>query len=253
LRVAQILHQESRMSDQTQTFFSRIGSWFRRGEGADEPALSPEADQSIVDTRSTFLRPWARRDQAIHNLQEGFHTLTDLMGAVRDNLEKQSRRQDELLGYLSHLPRVLETIPESNRIQGETLKAIHQQIQYQNEQQKTIADILGRINESGGDQRQIMDELRDRVEMLNQYDQAIADNLKSVGAAMQSVSQNSQASAQVLENMRDNVNARDGELERILQKQNTRFTTMLAIAIFLSVAALVTVVGFGYMLWTRVQ
>jgi DNA repair ATPase RecN len=241
------------MSDDSQTIFSRIGNWFRRTEDDASAVLPHEEDQSLIESRSTFLRPWARRDQAIQNLQDGFHTLTDLMGAIRENLEKQGKRQDELLGYLSHLPKVMETIPESNRIQGETLKAIHQQIQFQNDQQKTIADILGRISESGGDQREMIDELRQRVENLNEYDQAIAENLRTVGAAMQNVSQNSTASAQVLERMRDNINTRDGELERILHRQNSRFTTMLAIAIFLSVAALVTVVGFGYMLWTRVQ
>ena len=51
---------------------------------------------------------------------------------------------------------------------------------------------------------------------------------------MQTVSRNSQASAQVLEQLRDNIDNRDGQLERVLHRQATRFTTMLAMAIFLS-------------------
>ena len=46
--------------------------------------------------------------------------------------------------------------------------------------------------------------------------------------------------------MRDNINSRDGELERILHRQGSRFTTMLAVAIFLSIAALVAVGVIGY-------
>jgi hypothetical protein len=48
--------------------------------------------------------------------------------------------------------------------------------------------------------------------------------------------------------MRDRIDSRDGQLERILQRQGTRFTTMLAIAIFLSISALAAVCIMGYLL-----
>ena len=70
---------------------------------------------------------------------------------------------------------------------------------------------------------------------------------------MQSVTKNSHTSAQVLEQLRDNINKRDGELERIMQRQGTRFTTLLAVAIFLSIAALVAVSIIGYLGYTALQ
>src|SRR5437667_211048 len=79
----------------------------------------PRSHSTALDTRTTFLRPWAKRDAAIHQLQEGFVTLTDLMGAIRDNLEKQNSRQDELLGALSQLPQVLQTLPENSCVHTE--------------------------------------------------------------------------------------------------------------------------------------
>ena len=51
--------------------------------------------------------------------------------------------------------------------------------------------------------------------------------------------------------MRDNISSRDGQLERILHKQAMRFTSMLAIAIFLSIAALVAVAVVGYQLMNK--
>ena len=48
--------------------------------------------------------------------------------------------------------------------------------------------------------------------------------------------------------MRDNIDTRDGQIERILHRQGTRFTTMLAVAIFLSIAALVAVGVIGYLM-----
>lgn len=234
------------MNDQ-QTLFSRLGNWFRRG-GNGQGDLPLSADSSTIEPRITFLRPWARRDAAIQNLQEGFNTLTDLMATVRDTLQRQSERQDELLSYLSHLPEALRAIPESSRIHGETLRAIHQQLEQQNLQQEKLAEILEKLGQSGGEQRQTLHEVREHVETLRQTDEAISSHLNSLGSALQNVSRNSTAGAQVLEQMRDRIDARDGQLERILHRQGTRFTTMLAVAIFLSIAALAAVGVVGYLL-----
>jgi chromosome segregation ATPase len=248
------------MNEQQTTFLSRIGKWFKGdadgaagGENGDQPLVHQVHRAGQMESRSTFLRPWAKRDAEIANLREGFTVLTDLMTTIRDNLEKQGGRQDELLRHLAHLPEALRAIPEGNRVQSETLRAIHQQIEHQSGQQQRLADILSRISDADAQQRSTLDALKDRVETLNQHDQAIADNLNHVGSAMQTVSRTSQASAQVLEQMRDNVNSRDGELERILSKQGTRFTTMLAIAIFLSIAALVAVSVIGYLGYVALQ
>jgi chromosome segregation ATPase len=250
-------------SQQHPTFFSRIGNWFKRGSGnyhsrsgSDLPLINNESGTALngtIEQRSTFLRPWAKRDAAIANLQDSFHTLTDLMSAVRDNLDRQTHRQDELLQYLSHLPQALQTIPESNRVQTEVLRAIHTQLENQQSQQRQLNEILDRISKTGGDNHELLDALHERVERLHQHDQSISDNLRVVGDAMQSVTKNSTVGTEVLSNLRDNISSRDGQLERILNRQNTRFTTMLAIAIFLSIAAIAAVGAIGYLLLTQAK
>jgi archaellum component FlaC len=234
---------------------SRLGSWFKRGpRPGNGELIDPDNGATSLtngETRGSLLRPWAKRDQAIANLQQGFLTLTDLMVAIKDNLNDQGRRQDEMLTYLAHLPQALQSIPESNRLQGETLRAIHGRLEQQNEQQKLIADILNKVSDTGAEQKKTTEEVRERVETIAEHDRNISDNLSSVGAAMQTVSRNSQTSAQILEQLRDNINHRDGQLERVLSKQATRFTTMLAVAIFLSVAALAAVGIVGYQLMNR--
>ncbi|HTL28385.1 MAG TPA: hypothetical protein VL282_04170 [Tepidisphaeraceae bacterium] len=239
------------MSEQT-TLLSRIGGWFKRSsnENGDLP-LVHHGEVTNLEHRSSFLRPWARRDAAIQQLQDGFGTLTDLMSGIRSNLEKQNERQEELLSYLSHIPQALQSIPESNRVQGETLKAIHQQLSVQSDQQGKLNDILGQMSRTSFEQRGMLDELRERVDTVRETDRVIADNLGNVGVAMEAVTKNSATSAEVLGQMRDRINDRDDQLEKILQKQNIRFTTMLAIAIFLSIAALAAVGIVGYLLLIR--
>ena len=255
-------------------FFSRIGRLFKGGSKAtaELPELNMEerasgrgdngsADQASVTghntgaifhsvdaTRSTFLRPWAKRDNAIGQLQDGFNALTGLMGAVKDSLDKQNQRQDELVRVLGQLPETLRSIPETGAAQTETLKAIAEQIKYQNAQQAKLGDILEKVSEAEGSQKDILESLRDRVDNLGDQDRTLADSLNNVGAAMQTVSKHSSTSAQVLEQMRDNINSRESDLQRMMNKQSARYTTMLAIAIFLSIAALAAVCVIGYLL-----
>src|SRR5438309_12036150 len=76
------------MAEQTNTFLTRIGSWFRRSQIGDEqpmnnedgrpPVLSGPVGGGPNEPRSTFLRPWANRDAAIDPLQNGVGALPDL-------------------------------------------------------------------------------------------------------------------------------------------------------------------------------
>lgn len=265
------------VNGEQQKFFSRIGSWFRRNHTpADEQLMGDQEAQptelaeigenEIVvpesngeggngrsnhepengEPRLTFLRPWARRDQAIDNLNRGLGALSDLLVSIRENMHKQGERQEQLLSHLADLPAALRAIPEAGRLQGETLKAIQQQIEKQTLQQSQLGQVLDRISHADTRQGRTLEALQQNLAAINQHDQAISFNLQTLGIALESVSQNSATGAKVLEQLRDNAARRDGELERVVKRQNTRFTTMLTIAIVLSVAALTAVSVFGY-------
>ena len=241
------------MTEQS-TLLSRIGRWFKgdRAEGGNgENTVIGDPHQhhsTALETRTTFLRPWAKRDAAIQQLQDGFVTLTDLMGAIRDSLDRQNKRQDELLGALSQLPQVLQSLPENSRVHTETLQTIRQQIEGQSAQGERLGMILERIGQTTGEQRQMVDTLRDRVEDLHRADTSIAEYLNNVGGALKDVSKNSQTSAEVLEGMRGGMESRDKEMQEALHRQGVRTTTMLATAILLSIAALTAVCVMGYLI-----
>jgi len=202
-----------------------------------------------IEPRSTFLRPWARRpDPNIEQLRSAVGALGELMTGIKDNLEQNARRQDEMLQYLSHLPQALQQLPESARVQGEALKAIQLRMERQSTEQQHLAEILERISQADQVNGRTLEGLQQRIDTLNQHDKAITQNLNEVGVAMQSLGRHSETSALVLKQMREDTGTRAGELERILNKQGTRFTTMLAVAIFLSVAALGAVTVIGYLM-----
>lgn len=234
-----------------QTLMSRVRGWFKRSDAIEGelPPLPPaEHAGTDIAPRPSIFHPFARQNQAIQSLQNGFVTLTDLMDGIRENLERQGVRQDKLIEQLTKLPALLEQLPESARLQGETLKALHQELAAQHTNQQRLTDILDHVSKSSSAQHEAIDGLSERMDRARQTDERIAENLGSVGDAMANMGRSSTASAQLLESLRDNMSARDNDLQAVLTKQATRFTVMLSVAIFLSIAALVAVAVIGYLL-----
>lgn len=233
---------------------SRVGGWFRRGNRAAADAGEaggPTTELVQADDRPSILRPFAKRDNALQNLQKGFESFNGLISTINTNLQDQGRRQDELAGYLSHLPEAIKGIPETNRLQVESLKAISARLDQQNEHQNLMVEVLGKMADNDVQQRKATEDVRDRMEAVAEQNKNIAENLTTVGSAMTTVSKSTTASTQVLTQLRDNFERRDGQIERILHKQASRFTALLVVAIVLSVAALVAVGFVGYRLLDR--
>ena len=231
---------------------SKVGGWFRRGNRAAAYAAEPTTTELVpVEDRPSILRPFAKRDNALQNLQKGFESFNGLISTINTNLQDQGRRQDELIGYLSHLPEAIKGIPETNRLQVESLKAISARLDQQNEQQNLMVEVLGKMADNDVQQRKTTEEVRDRMEAVAEQNKNIAENLTTVGSAMQTVSRSTSASTEVLTQLRDNFDRRDGQIERILHKQASRFTVLIVVAIVLAVAALVATGVVGYELLNR--
>src|SRR5271170_3492418 len=101
------------------TFVSRLGRLFKRsnsngsmdglnGHSISEPLVSREwpapPPAETPEPRASVLRPWRRQNETMVQMQQGFSALTELMGSIRQNLETQNRRQEELISHLSALP-----------------------------------------------------------------------------------------------------------------------------------------------------
>jgi methyl-accepting chemotaxis protein len=125
---------------------------------------------------------------------------------------------------------------------------VHEQLQRHADQEQTLGDILEKLTESGGDQKDLLEGLRERVETLSHQDKAIADNMQSVSVALEQTSRHSAVGTQVLESLRENIVSRDEDMHRVIQRQNLRVTTLLVVAICVSIAALAAVFFMGYMM-----
>jgi hypothetical protein len=257
------------MAEQTTGLFSRIANLFGGGRRSrlnhDELGLSTGLDDSSVATSTaatptqlletrrhgapvsgSIFRPWAKRDQALQNLSEGFVTLTQLMSAIRDSLEKQQHRHDELMNLLGRLPQIIEGIPEANRTQAEALRTIYEQLAASNNAQSTLGEVLNKIVDNGGEQRKLIDALNDQLDSLRQTDSSISENLSNVGSAMQTLGTTSQTSVQVLQQVQESLRQRDEAVQHMLERQSHRFNFILWLSVVLAITTIVSLVMVTY-------
>jgi chromosome segregation ATPase len=223
--------------------FGRVGKSFRRffGGGDDDLPLmqsSIDLDPHASEVKPGMFRPFSRRDPAVANLQQSFTALTDLLVSMRDSIERQGRRHEELMTYLSHLPRALEVLPESSRMQTEALSAIRLHIDQQHNQVRQLLATLDRMGGSNVDQKRLMETISERLEVLGEHDQAISDSLSQFGTAMSTATRNSTGNVQVLEQVRDAIRDRDQQLHELLQSQSRRNFWLLTVAAGLVVVAI---------------
>jgi hypothetical protein len=233
--------------------------------GGSEDALLPAAQPSNGRPAGIFRR-WGRREANVERIQEGLGALTQLMRGIHDHMERQSARQDELVRYLSHLPQALEQLPlslkdqaESLRqqvaaqgeamqrqaeVQVETLRAIQTQAERQGRQQDHVGALLERLTEADARTGRTLEAVETRLAVVGRHDAAVSES-------MESVARSSRASTEVLEQLHEHLRSRDLGFERVVERQGTRFTSILAVATLLAVAALTGVGILGYLFVNR--
>lgn len=210
-----------------------------------------ETSTAIV-RRPIFGMPWKRREEDLTALNDGLTSIAALMTSLRQYLDQQNARHDELLNYLSQLSHALQSIPDTGRVQGETLRVLHQQIAFQNAQHKQVSEMLRKVSDSSGTQHEIAETLRDRVESLYKNDQQISETIQSMAASVTLVSQQSQTTSMVLERLRDNLVNRDGELEKSIRRENRLTRGALMIVGATSLAALVIAIAMALYGWSAI-
>lgn len=315
LSAAAVLQGWGGGSQNTPSLLARVGTWFRRtpqepdmqrSEGATqvqeerpEPVEPPrqELPEPPIKPPAPFLVR-GKRPGANKNVQKGMSALAEMTGAVRQDLQKQGERHEQLLRYLSHLPKIISQFPETARLQGEAMKAIHSQMERHaaqhaaqqatyieqrsrdaaafarqsaeqasrhEAQQARLASILEGLTCADAARGEAVTSLAEQVEALRRQELVITHglsrfgdnverfgaNLADFGASVQTAAHNAQAGARLIEEIRQELGRRESTLEQAVNRNNTRFTSMLAVAITVSVAAMTSVVVMGYLMLSR--
>jgi archaellum component FlaC len=222
-------------------FWVRVKRWF----GGRDAALP--TSHAIVQVRRSIFRPWRRTESEIADLQKNVESLTQVMLSLRDHLEQQSRQQDELGQHLERMTEASDGFPEGARTPDEAVRAIATQMAYQSQQQNRLANILEKISDTTGEHGKTLHGLMDRMESVEHHGQVIGENVQSMGIVMQSVSRNSEQSAQNVTTIREHAEHHT-QMHELARRQTGRLMIIVLITLGIAIAALIATIVMGAMI-----
>lgn len=216
------------------SLFSRPSEAARLDSLLRDPARSPTPTAKMASLFKPFRKPGASDVQ-----NDSLAALTDLLVSMRESIDRQNQRHEELLTYLSHLPKAMEMIPENSRLQAEALGALRQHLENQGTLARKMEGVLEKVGQASVDQRRILDTVRQRLDMLSETDQKVAEHFGNFASALTTSSDTTRIAGEVLNRLETNIRQRDEALTRIIEVHQRRHTVLLAAAVVLASAALI--------------
>lgn len=186
-----------------------------------------------------LFRPFTRRSESTLSGGETVTALTDLLVSMREAIDRQGQRHEELMGTLAQLPKAMELVPENTRLQSEALAAIRQHLENQGTQARQMSTILEKVGQASVDQRRILDAVRQRLDALAEHDQKVAEHFNNFASALTTSADTTKLAGQVIEALKQNITERDEKLTQIIKVHQRRHTVLMVAAVVLSAAALV--------------
>ncbi len=209
-------------------------SGFFTGRSVEEPPLLQDIE--VSQPRNTGFRPFSRPAK---ERNDNVTALTDLLISMRETIERQGQRHEELMTYLSHLPKAMEMVPELSRQQAETLAVVKQHLENQGPQSRQMSGILEKVGQAAVDQRRILDSVRQRLDMLSEHDQQVATHFNNFANALKTSSDTTQLAGDLIKSIEARIRERDEADERRIRSRDRTHTIMLVASMILSAAALI--------------
>ena len=254
------------------------GENYSLSDSVDEPARLDHNGPSLLPPtpprRKLLWGGGNKRDEALDDVRQGIGALASLLNGIERHMEAQGQRQQELSGQhrelvdhqrelvdrqrelvacLSHLPAASAAQTQSMAVQSESLAAIRDQIAQGSANQTRLCAALERLGGLTETTGTALTSISQRIDQMDARDSTFTKSLERVSLAMETVSRASEASATVLDRVQVGLSTREDGMTRVLDKHQTRFTALMAVAIAASTAALAVVAGVGYLVLSKIH
>jgi chromosome segregation ATPase len=168
----------------------------------------------------------APRDAAaLTELRKGYTEVVDMVRVVREHLNQQADRSERLLNMLEHLPRAMETLPETNRNQSRMLEVIQLHLDQQGRQSTKLNEALATLAHASDHASQVMGLIQQQVDSNRDSDQRVLQSFEAMNQTMQRLNDSSQAGVIAL---RELSQQSDRRMQELIQT-NARHMTILSV------------------------
>jgi hypothetical protein len=241
------------MPTQTDSLWTRLTGSFRRHPQLDgdqqpptpvgddglltQPAELPDAAAEMADRPGPLAR-WARRDQAIIQLQEGYEKVTRVIEDIQTHLVQQGERSERICGALEQIARAMVESPQIARQQAQTLDHIAAQIEAGNARSQQIAEIISELPKVTRSQTDTLSGIGRQLEISNEQSVIASQTMDRLGTGLKTLGETSQTQGLILRDMSVKAAEQSEQLSRLVASQGKRFMMLFVVTIVLALAAI---------------
>jgi hypothetical protein len=247
------------MPTQTESLWTRMFHPFRRPSQPGDPSnpampvseddLLTRPEDGAEPVAETVDRPgplarWARRDQAIQQLQEGYERVTKVMEDIQTHLAQQGERSERICGALEQIAKAMVEAPQIARQQAQTLDHIAAQIESTNARSQQLAEIVSDIPKVTRGQTETLTRIGRQLEISNEQGIVASQTIDRLGSTLRSLGETSQTHGELIREASVRAAEQGQQLVQLVGQQSRRFMLLFGVTIFMALAAVAaTVVG----------
>ncbi len=213
------------------------------GNGGGEVRITgPE--ESVMGERDLSANsggvPWWRRGSAQAQMREVAQRIVSLAESLQQHFERQDTHSAKLTSSLDHVGNVLEQLAETQRAQGESLRALVERGEAAGKHAANMADTLARIPESLLTQAEAIQTVAGQLQDSQESDNRLRESLQHFSQAIGKLSDSGGMQAEALQHLHQAQREQHDAITALVREQSRRFLVVVTAAAILTVAAVGT-------------
>lgn len=211
-----------------------LGKWF--GQKGTAVEVRAETIDGVRPVRK--MTRSQKREAMLVQLQRGYGEVVETLKSLRDHMEEQSSRSNQMLTMMSGLPDLLKSIPETNQRQTQTLEAIRTHLQHQSESTAQLSGALTDLAGATTEQHKAMDELHQQLAANRASGEALRDSLGILAETMEHVTDSSKANVDAVNRIAEQSARNERHTGTLFKRSQRHSTAMAAVSWSLALVAL---------------
>jgi chromosome segregation ATPase len=205
------------------------------------PAQYPtDNGDEVIEGKSGALSRWAKKDQAIKQLQEGYDRVTGLIEEVHNHLVTQGERGDRICTSLEQIAKSVSDTPTLTRQQSQRLDTIGTQIETTNLRTQQLAESVQEVPKIIRLQSDSLSGIARQLEMAQEQGVLANQTMDKLCGAIQTLNDSSNAQAKALWSMNATAGEQNDLLTQLVRRQSRLFIALVVICALMAAGSIAT-------------
>lgn len=217
-------------------FWTRVQGLFR-ARNADGELMEPSTDTAVATVENKHGSNLLSRvgdaftGKTYEKIEAGQQQVLDLIKSIAVHLDTQSQRSERMAGSLAQLAHSLSSMPEANRLQGDTLRALVSHVAAGNSKTETLAALLSELQKNQSVHGRVLENLSVNAQTTQISDRQMAESIRNFSDTMDALGVNARQQTNMISRLSEVEEKQDARLIELIRKQNRRFNSLFVVTL----------------------